>query len=92
MDLTQHPKATGFEFPCDTVLVAFGPAGTEFVQAIEGAIDASGVRRQTHPIQTRLSSAGNYQSVHVPVYVESRAQLEAVYRSINAVPGLKFKL
>jgi putative lipoic acid-binding regulatory protein len=92
IDLTQHPDAKGFEFPCDTVLVAFGPADDAFRAAIEASVTGSGVKRTNEPVSTRISSGGKFMAVHVGVHVQSRNELEAVYRAINSVPGLKFKL
>ncbi len=92
MDLTLHPEAKGFEFPTDTVLIAFGPADGVFRANLEAALLAHGAERTQDAISERASSSGKFVAVHVPVHVRSRAELEKLYAVINGVPGLKFRL
>jgi uncharacterized protein len=92
MDLTQHPEAKGFDFPTDTVLIAFGPADGVFRASLEAALLAHGAERTDEPIKERASTSGKFVAVHVPVHVRSRAELEKLYSAVNGVPGLKFRL
>jgi uncharacterized protein len=92
MDLTQHPDAKGFEFPTDTVLIAFGPATADFRARLDFALTEAGAERTPHPITTRESSGGRFLAVHVPVHVKTRDELEMLYRAIASVPGVRFKL
>lgn len=92
MDLTQHPDAKGFEFPTDTVLIAFGPATQDFRTRLDQALASVSAQRGADPITTRESSGGRFQAVHIPVHVRSRDELEMLYRAIASVPGVRFKL
>lgn len=85
-------EQSGFEFPCEIPLVAFGPAGEQFAAQVEQAlIDAGGVRTAT-PVHVRASSHGRWQAVRVPLLVSDRDQLEALYGALAKVPGVSFKL
>jgi putative lipoic acid-binding regulatory protein len=92
MDLTQHPDAKGFEFPTDTVLIALGDASLPFRAHLEHALWDVQAERTQEPITERLSASGRFVSVHVPVHVRSREELEKLYAAVNTVPGLKFRL
>lgn len=88
----QAPEHSGFEFPCEIPLVAFGPAGEEFPLAVEQALSVAGGKRTEMPMTARASSAGRWQAVKVPLWVTDREQLEALYAALSTVPGVKFKL
>ena len=92
MDLTNHPKATGFEFPTDTVLIALGPATAVFRTDVESHLLDAGAVRTDAPITVRESGGGRYIAVHVPVHVGSREELERLYAVVQAVPGLRYRL
>lgn len=92
MDLTQHPKATGLSFPLDLELVAFGAAGEGFASHIETLLVQAGAKRTSEAVSTRQSKGGHYQSVHVPVHVLTRQELEHLYGVLRADPGVKYCL
>jgi len=89
---TALPEQSGYEFPCEIPLVAFGPAGDDFVEAVERALIGAGGSRTATAISARASSAGRWQAVKVPLWVADREQLEALYAALVTVPGVKFKL
>ena len=82
----------GFEFPCEIPLIGFGPAGADFVNAVEAALLAAGGQRTASAVTTRASSAGRWQSVSVPLWVGSRAELERLYLALAGVPGIRGRL
>jgi uncharacterized protein len=92
MDLAQHPDAVGFEFPTDTVLIAFGPATADFRARLDVALAEANAVRTPDPVTTRESSGGRFLAVHIPVHVQSRDELETLYRAIASVPGVRFRL
>lgn len=92
VDLTQHPDARGLEFPCDTVLIVLGAASESFQNLVESALLEAGAVRTAEPISQRLSSSGHYVSLHVPVHVCSREELETLYARLQTVPGVKYRL
>lgn len=92
VELTQHPDARGLEFPCDTVLIVLGAASGSFQDHVENALLDAGAVRTADPISQRLSSSGHYVSLHVPVHVASREELETLYARLQSVPGVKYRL
>ena len=92
VELTQHPDARGLEFPCDTVLIVLGAATVDFQALVEQALLDAGAVRTTERVSQRLSSSGHYVSLHVPVHVASREELETLYARLQSVPGVKYRL
>lgn len=92
MDLRQHPQGKGLEFPCDLDLMAFGIAEPTFAARIEALLVDAGAQRTAEPLRVRQSSAGNYVSVHVPVHLHDRAELERYYALLRAQPDVKYCL
>jgi len=82
----------GLLFPTDHVLIAMGPPHAAFRESLEQALVAAGARRTANPVEFRLSRAGRYQSVHIEVHVDSREELEALYRVIKAHPDVVYRL
>ncbi len=82
----------GFDFPCEIPLIGFGPAGPEFAEAVQSALTKAGGQRTASAITTRASSAGRWQSITVPVWVNDRAELERLYLALAEVPGIKGRL
>jgi hypothetical protein len=92
MDLTSDPRGKGLEFPLEIELMAFGANQADFIDQVLAALLSHGAQRTDTPISTRVSSGGKYISVHVPVHVESRAELERLYGVLQSHPGVKFRL
>jgi hypothetical protein len=90
--MTDAGAEQGFDFPCEIPLIGFGPAGPEFAQAVQAALINAGGQRTASAITTRASSAGRWQSVTVPLWVESREELERLYIAMAGVPGIKGRL
>jgi putative lipoic acid-binding regulatory protein len=91
MSESEHAEH-GYDFPCEIPLIGFGPAGADFVGAVEAALLAAGGQRTASAITTRASSAGRWQSVTVPLWVDSRAELERLYVALAQVPGIRGRL
>lgn len=90
--MSERGAEQGFEFPCEIPLIGFGPAGAEFANAVEAALLAAGGQRTASVISSRASSAGRWQSVSVPLWVENRAELERLYIAMASVPGIRGRL
>lgn len=92
VDLRQHPDGKGLTFPCELELMAFGPADPGFAARIEGLLVEAGAQRTADPLRVRQSSAGHYYSVHVPLKLQSRAEMERYYALLRAQPDVKYCL
>lgn len=85
-------KERGLQFPLEVELIAFGPAGDAFVSDIEAHLIRGGAVRTATPVSIKPSRAGRYQAVHLPVWVNSRVELEHLYGVLAAHPDIKFRL
>lgn len=81
----------GFQFPCEIPIKAMGRSQAAFAEQVtaivarHAAIDPSRVR-------LRASGAGRFQSVTIPVALDSRAQLEAIYADLQACEAVLWTL
>jgi hypothetical protein len=82
----------GLVFPADHTLIAMGPPGEDFAVAIEAALRAAGAQRTATPLTRKLSRTGKYQSLHIEVHVQTRAELEALYAALQAHPDVVYRL
>ena len=80
------------EFPCDFPIKVMGETHSEFskeiiksIQSLEPSFDAS-------KIEMRGSSGGKYISLTCVVRVDSRPQLDDIYRALTSHPMVKVVL
>lgn len=73
-----------FEFPCDVPVKVFGRSGDEFRDAVLGIVKSRFPKLREGDISKRLSKQDRYVSLTVTVWVESRAQLDALYTELTA--------
>jgi len=92
MDLKQHPDGKGLEFPCSLELMAFGRNREGFADHVVALLLSHGAQRTDAAVSTRVSSAGKYVAVHIPIQVESRQELERLYGVLQADPEIQFRL
>lgn len=91
-DLEQQSQETLIEFPCDFPIKVMGETQDDFsteiiktIQALEKTFDAS-------KIEMRGSSKGKYTSLTCTCYVESKLQLDNIYRALTSHPMVKYVL
>jgi putative lipoic acid-binding regulatory protein len=92
METDRNLQAPGLEFPLELELMAFGLTGEGFASRIEQLLINAGAVRTAEAITTRQSKAGHYQSVHIPVRVQTRIELERLYGLLRADPEVKYCL
>jgi len=85
-------EETLIEFPCDFPIKVMGETQDSFsieiiktIQAIDPTFDAS-------KIEMRGSSKGKYTSLTCLCYVESKTQLDNIYRAVTSHPLVKYVL
>ncbi len=82
-------EAPGLEFPCELPIKAMGAAGGAFADLVREIVAAHAGRIGDEQVRIRRSSGGKFQSVTVTVRIDSRQQLERVYRDLaDAKPVL----
>lgn len=80
------------EFPVDFPLKVMGKRVDGFAQAITELTIAHVPGFDPATVELRVSSKGTYLSVTLVVRIESRAQLEALYRDLTAHPLVRVVL
>lgn len=90
--MTQDPQQPVLVFPCDFPIKTFGLNNEAF------EIEVLSIIRTTVPdiaetaITTRPSKDGKYLAVTVLVHVESKEQLDTIYRNLSANPKILMAL
>lgn len=75
---------TLLEFPCTFPIKAMGPADPDFVLHVLALVREHVPDVADDAVTTTSSRRGTYVSVTVTVTATSKAQLDAVYRSLHA--------
>jgi len=73
-------------FPCEFTLKIFGLRSDEFESAVLMIVHKHIPNFSDRAIHTRASQEGKYCAISVSVYVESREQLDNLYRDLTASP------
>ncbi len=76
------------EFPCDWPVKAFGPATEDFELAVVTVVRRHAGDLRENAVRCRRSHGGKYQAVTVTIRARDRAQLEALYADLRALPEL----
>ncbi len=93
-NINQQPDSaeTLIEFPCDFPIKVMGKTQTDFsaemiqtIQKHEPTFDAS-------KIEMKASAKGNYTSLTCLCHVESKQQLDDIYRALTSHPLVKYVL
>lgn len=79
-------------FPGPYTLKAIGPHTQEFVDAIRAAAESVHEGEDRAGFAARASSRGAHISVTVTVWVESSDGVDALYRAVQGVAGLRMLL
>ena len=89
----QPPKQeTLLEFPCEFPIKVMGESHDEFANLILQAIQQHLPEFDASRIEMRASTGGKYVSLTCTVPVESKPQLDDIYRSLTSHPKVKYLL
>jgi putative lipoic acid-binding regulatory protein len=80
------------EFPADFPLKVMGQRVDGFAQAISALVTEHIPAFDPAGIELRTSSRGTYLSLTLPLRVDSRAQLEGLYRALAGHPWVRIVL
>lgn len=73
-------------FPCDFPIKVFGLASDTFESNIITLVKEILPTFSSAAVEMRTSGAGKYHSLTLNVHVESREQLDSIYRALTASP------
>lgn len=80
------------KFPCEFTIKVFGEMAPDFEQTIYELIRPLAPSLSSGAIQSRISENGKYLSLSVSLYVESREQLDNIYRALTSSPRVLMAL
>lgn len=81
--MAQHADSL-LEFPCDFPIKVIGKAGCDIDSVVFSLVRVHAPDLGEGAIRSRTSRHGNYHAITVTIRATSRAQLDAVYRSLTA--------
>jgi putative lipoic acid-binding regulatory protein len=79
-------------FPCEFTIKVFGEMAADFEQVIIELIRPIAPSISEGAIQSRTSENGKYLSLSITLYVESREQLDNIYRALTSSPKVLMAL
>lgn len=79
-------------FPCEFTIKVFGLGTDEFEAAVLMIIHKHVPNLSDRAIQTRPSDKGKYRALSITVYVESKEQLDNIYRDLTSSPQVLMAL
>ncbi len=85
-------EETLIEFPCDFPIKVMGETQDGFGEEIIKTIQAIDPTFNASRIEMRASSKGKYTSLTCMCYVESKLQLDNIYRAVTSHPLVKYVL
>ncbi|GAB7564295.1 YbeD family protein [Methylobacillus methanolivorans] len=85
-------QETLIEFPCDFPIKVMGEAHEEFANLILNVIQQHLPEFDATRIEMRASTGGKYVSLTCTVLVQSKPQLDDIYRSLTSHPKVKYVL
>lgn len=80
------------EFPCDFLIKVMGETSDTFAATMLEVIREHEPKFDASKIEMRDSSSGKFISLSCSVYVESKPQLDSIYRVLTSHPLVKFVL
>lgn len=92
MKLTPQSPEQGFQFPGEFEVTAMGPAAAGLESLVPNLLREAGHEKVSEVLRTRPSSNGNYLSVTVTVYAESRDHYESVHAVLRSHTHIKWTL
>lgn len=81
-----------WDFPHDTVLKVMGEADQALDVVLLNILILHNVEHDKQSVSTRPSKNGKYNAVTCQVIFQNKAQVEAVYASLNKAPEIKLFL
>ncbi len=90
--MTIPPNDQLMTFPCDFSIKVFGMATDEFEAAALAIVHKHAPNLSGRALQSKLSANGKYKALTITVNVESREQLDQIYRDLTASPQILMAL
>ena len=80
------------KFPCEFTIKVFGEMAPDFEASIYQIILPWAPNLSSGAFQSRISENGKYLSLSVTLYVQSREQLDNIYKALTSSPKVLMAL
>lgn len=90
--MSESPRETLIEFPCDFPIKIMGARVDGFAQEVVDVVQRFDAGFDPAGIEMRASSKGNYLALTCTVHAVSQAQLDDLYRALSSHPMVKVVL
>ncbi len=80
------------KFPCDFTIKVFGLGSQEFESAVLMIVHKHVPNLSGRAIQSRYSENGKYLALSITVHVDSKEQLDNIYRDLSSSPHVLMTL
>lgn len=80
------PGESLLKFPCDFTIKVFGLGSDEFEAAVLVIIHKHAPNLSGRAIQSRASESGKYRALSITIHVDSKEQLDNIYRDLSSSP------
>lgn len=90
--MSQTTSESPLKFPCEFTIKIFGEMAPDFEQTIYDLILPHAPTLSSGAMQSRVSENGKYLSLSVTLFIESREQLDNIYRALTASPRVLMAL
>ena len=90
--MSETPRETLIEFPCDFPIKIMGARVDGFAQAVVEVVQRFDAGFDPAGIEMRASSKGNYLALTCTVRAVSQTQLDDLYRALSSHPMVKVVL
>lgn len=92
MSATDDQEPSLIEYPCRFPIKVMGANTEDFVAAVTALAQQVEPAFGADHLERRPSRAGNYLGLTVQVWVQSREQLDGLYRALTGHPLVKYVL
>lgn len=79
-----EPTPYLLEFPCEFPIKAIGRGGDDFAARVAAIVRRHAPDQEHCPVSCRPSKGGKFTAVTIGLQAHSQAQLDAIYRDLNA--------
>lgn len=90
--MSEQETEPKMEFPCDFSVKAMGPTSDDFDTIVVSIIRQFVDDIKEGAVSTKQSSGGKFTSVTVDFYVESKQQLDTIYKALIEHEQVKYIL
>lgn len=87
-----QPTETLLTFPCDFTIKVFGLGSDEFEAEVLMLVHKHIPNFSERAIQSRASQNGKYRALSITVHVDSKEQLDNLYRALSSSPHVLMAL